>query len=77
MSETTTTQRVPQHQPETVTRWQDDLPRWLQTGAVAVEPAQVRDLEAAADTLTRAALWTVVHLTYARRVHIDGAPLAA
>ncbi|MFW5698803.1 MAG: xylulose 5-phosphate 3-epimerase, partial [Planctomycetota bacterium] len=37
----------------------------------------VRDLEAAADTLTRAALWTVVHLTYARRVHIDGAPLAA
>jgi phosphoketolase len=32
---------------------------------------------AAADRLTRAAMWVVVHMTYARRVDLSGAPLPA
>ncbi len=77
MTTATTGQRVPRHAVETRAHWQDDLPRWAADGVVAVDPGQARELGAAAEVLTRAAMWTVVHLTYARRVAIDGTALAA
>lgn len=57
------------HQDETVERVQ----------AVAdsgrMEPANLYRLLAAADRLTSAAMWLVVHMTYAKRVDLSGAPL--
>ena len=35
------------------------------------------DLLAAADRVASAAMWLAVHETYARRVYLDGRPLAA
>src|SRR5690606_21691648 len=39
------------------------------------DAAFVIDVQAAADRLTSAAMWLVVHMTYAQRVRLDGAPL--
>ncbi|MGL6162234.1 hypothetical protein [Microbulbifer sp.] len=47
-----------------------------QRGAVA-DRAEVFRLLAAADRLTRAAMWLVVHMTYAKQVYADGRTLAA
>ncbi|WP_323844324.1 xylulose 5-phosphate 3-epimerase [Microbulbifer magnicolonia] len=47
-----------------------------QRGAVA-DRSQVFRLLGAADRLARAAMWLVVHMTYAKRVCTDGRPLAA
>lgn len=41
------------------------------------DAAFVFDVLAAADRLACAAMWVVVHMTYARRVRLDGAPLQA
>ncbi len=43
----------------------------------AVDPDQLHRLLAAADRLACAAMWAVVHMTYARRVDLSGAPLPA
>ncbi|MEJ6781271.1 xylulose 5-phosphate 3-epimerase [Aminobacter sp. Piv2-1] len=40
------------------------------------DPEKLYGLLAAADRLACAAMWTVVHMTYARRVDLSGAPLA-
>ncbi|MBR2120070.1 MAG: xylulose 5-phosphate 3-epimerase [Afipia sp.] len=40
-------------------------------------PDRLYRLLAAADRLTSAAMWTVVHMTYARRVDLSGTPLPA
>lgn len=42
-----------------------------------VAPETLYTLLAAADRLACAAMWAVVHMTYARRVDLSGAPLAA
>lgn len=50
--------------------------RLVQQGRVP-DAAFVFDVLAAADRLANAAMWLVVHMTYARRVRLDGAPLEA
>lgn len=68
--------RVVRHTPET-------KDRIATLGERLLESRQVIDLQtyyrvlAAADRLTCAAMWTVVHMTYARRVDLSGAPLPA
>lgn len=47
-----------------------------QTGKVA-DKATVFRLLAAVDQLANAAMWLVVHMTYARNVYTDGSPLSA
>ncbi|MCP5333423.1 MAG: xylulose 5-phosphate 3-epimerase [Pseudomonadales bacterium] len=42
-----------------------------------IDPGALYRILAAADRLTSAAMWTVVHMTYARRVDLSGAPLPA
>lgn len=42
-----------------------------------VDPEALYRVLAAADRLTSAAMWTVVHMTYAHRVDLTGAPLPA
>ena len=42
-----------------------------------IKPEALYRILAAADRLTSAAMWTVVHMTYARRVDLTGAPLPA
>lgn len=42
-----------------------------------IEPVRLYRLLSAADRLASAAMWTVVHMTYARRVDLSGAPLPA
>src|SRR3546814_19246873 len=39
-----------------------------------IEPEALYRILAAADRLTSAAMWTVVHLTYAHRVDLSGTP---
>ncbi|MCR6736008.1 MAG: xylulose 5-phosphate 3-epimerase [Afipia sp.] len=41
------------------------------------DPRPLYRMLAAADRLTSAAMWTVVHMTYAKRVDLSGAPLPA
>ncbi|MGP2492883.1 xylulose 5-phosphate 3-epimerase [Mesorhizobium sp. PUT5] len=42
-----------------------------------IDPQALYRILAAADRLTSAAMWTVVHMSYARRVDLSGAPLPA
>ncbi|MGQ4274192.1 xylulose 5-phosphate 3-epimerase [Terrihabitans sp. B22-R8] len=42
-----------------------------------IDPDALYRILSAADRLTSAAMWTVVHMTYARRVDLSGAPLPA
>lgn len=42
-----------------------------------IKPEALYRILAAADRLTSAAMWTVVHMTYAQRVDLTGAPLPA
>jgi len=42
-----------------------------------IEPEALYRILVAADRLTSAAMWTVVHMTYAHRVDLSGAPLSA
>lgn len=42
-----------------------------------IDPEALYRILAAADRLTSAAMWTVVHMTYAKRVDLSGAPLPA
>src|SRR5690606_26367168 len=42
-----------------------------------IEPEALYRILIAADRLTCAAMWTVVHMTYAQRVDLSGAPLPA
>ena len=49
----------------------------LVAGGLAADVATVYRRFDAADTLASAGMWLVAHMTYARRVRLDGAPLAA
>lgn len=60
--------------PETVDRVADLAERLVKRGRWPDAEAVYRVL-AAADRLTCAAMWTIVHMTYARRVDLSGAPL--
>jgi len=57
------------HKPETVQRIQTLIE------STGIDKATVLTQLAAADRLTCAAMWTVAHMTYARRVDLTGAPL--
>ena len=45
-------------------------------GSGRFEPGRLYSILAAADRLTAAAMWTVIHMTYAKRVDLSGEPLA-
>ncbi|MFC3068448.1 phosphoketolase family protein [Phenylobacterium soli] len=60
--------------PATIERIAVLVERLVQRG-VWPDPESVYRVLAAADRLTRAAMWLVVHMTYARRVDLSGAPL--
>jgi phosphoketolase len=62
------------HGSETQCRVHDLVDRLAGAGSGVSEKDLYR-LFAAADDIASAAMWTVVHMTYARRVHIDGRPL--
>jgi len=47
------------------------------TASGRIDPDMLYRLLAAADRLASAAMWVVVHMTYARRVDLSGAPLLA
>ena len=59
------------HSDETQMRVHDLPTRLHQAGAVA-EMDSVFDILAAADRIASAAMWLVVHMTYARNVYLDG-----
>lgn len=62
------------HQAETQERVVSLAKRLVDEGRVP-DAAFVFEVLAAADRLTNAAMWLVVHMTYARRVRMDGSPL--
>lgn len=64
------------HKPITQERVQALAARLVEQGRVP-DAAFVFDVLAAADRLANAAMWLVVHMTYAQRVRLDGAPLEA
>ncbi len=64
------------HQPRTNHRILDLANRLTAEGRVP-DATFVFDVLAAADRLANAAMWLVVHMTYAQRVRLDGAPLQA
>jgi len=49
----------------------------LQQQGLVTGPGSVYRMLAAADRVTSAAMWLVVHMTYARNVYLDGRALAA
>ncbi len=63
---------VVRHTPATITRIHDLARRLPDAGA----EGSLFDVLEALDRLTNAGMWLVVHETYARRVRLDGAPLA-
>lgn len=67
---------VIEHQPETRARLKSLLSGPAESG-LAVEPAHALKLLAAADRLANAAMWVVVHMTYADRVLLSGQALEA
>lgn len=60
-----------QHRPETVERIGGLI------SSSRVEPERLYAILAAADRLASAAMWVVVHMTYAKQVDLSGAPLSA
>ncbi|MEW6018982.1 MAG: xylulose 5-phosphate 3-epimerase, partial [Pseudomonadota bacterium] len=67
---------VIRHTPETRARVRGLATRLVSDGRARSE-ADVFAVLAAADRLTSAVMWTVVHMTYAERVELSGAPLPA
>ncbi|RAK68742.1 xylulose 5-phosphate 3-epimerase [Phenylobacterium kunshanense] len=67
---------VIRHTPETRARVRGLATRLVSDGRARSE-ADVFAVLAAADRLTSAVMWTVVHMTYADRVDLSGAPLPA
>jgi len=65
---------VIQHAPETQTRVLQLVERLQGQG---LDGTEIYTLLAAADRLASATMWTVVHMTYAQRVDLSGAPLPA
>lgn len=65
---------VIQHTPETVARI-EELASWLAQNNVTGDGHDFYAVLSALDRLTNAALWLVVHETYARQVYLDGRPL--
>lgn len=61
---------------ETIRRVRDLLNDHRRVG-LAVEPRRANELTIAADRLASAAMWLVVHMTYAERVDLTGAELGA
>jgi phosphoketolase len=66
---------VVRHQPHTQVRIHELARSLTKRGAVA-DAADVYGLLRAADRLASAAMWLVVHMTYANTVALDGRPLA-
>ncbi len=64
------------HDPLTQIRVRGMVDELVAAGAVADAAAAYRMLSAA-DRIASAGLWLVAHMTYARRVRLDGEPLAA
>jgi phosphoketolase len=64
------------HAPETCARIKALVEGLPDRGGQTSE-AQIYGMLAAADRLTSAVMWLVVHMTYARRVDLSGAPLRA
>lgn len=62
------------HGSETQCRVHDLIDRLANAGTGLGEKQMYR-LFAAADDIASAAMWAVVHMTYAKRVHVDGRPL--
>lgn len=67
---------VIQHAPETCVRVLR-LAEQLAARGLARDQEEVFAVLAAADRLASATMWTVVHMTYAERVDLSGAPLPA
>ena len=67
---------VIRHRPETVAKIENLVARHWMDGALA-DRDRALALCAAADRLASAALWTVAHMSYATRVDLSGADLAA
>lgn len=67
---------VIQHAPETRARVVQLADHLVERGLVR-DHAEVYAVLAAADRLASATMWTVVHMTYAQRVDLSGAPLPA
>ncbi|MEQ4616962.1 MAG: xylulose 5-phosphate 3-epimerase [Corticimicrobacter sp.] len=65
-----------QHTPETIERVTGLIALGVETGRFTSADTAWRML-AAADRLASAAMWTVVHMTYAQRVRLSGEPLRA
>ncbi|MGH7266207.1 MAG: xylulose 5-phosphate 3-epimerase, partial [Candidatus Rokuibacteriota bacterium] len=63
------------HRPLTRTRVAA-MARWLDDHGIRGDGAPLVDVLRAADRIANAAMWLVVHETYARRVYLDGRPLA-
>ncbi len=64
------------HDPLTQIRVRSMVEELIAAGVVADAPAAYEKLRAA-DRIASAGMWLVAHMTYARRVRLDGAPLAA
>lgn len=64
------------HRPDTAERMRELLTTLADQGMLADE-GQAYAMLRAADRLCSAAMWVVVHMTYARRVDVSGAPLQA
>lgn len=64
------------HRPETAERMRELVAGLVASGKLAHE-SQVYTWLRAADRLCSAAMWVVVHMSYARRVDMSGAPLRA
>lgn len=67
---------VVMHQARTHDRMQALAARLVEEGSVP-DAGFVFDVMAAADRLANAAMWLVAHMTYAKRVRLDGTPLQA
>lgn len=68
--------RFLRRQPPTVALAKATAQRLARSGQLG-DPVEAYELMAAADRLASAAMWLVVHMTYAHRVDLSGAPLPA
>jgi phosphoketolase len=66
---------VIRHHPQTVKRISGLVERLVAERVIA-SPEEAFEILRAADRVASAAMWLVVHETYARAVHLDGSPLA-
>ncbi len=67
---------VIQHQPETIARIQEMVP-YLKENSLLAPDVDPYALLHAADRLANAGMWLVAHMTYTRKVYLDGRVLVA